>query len=47
MTKFEGAVFMILRWVFLLAALINYVFILIRYDQQRKEKARLKFKKKE
>lgn len=47
MTKFDGAVFMILRWVFLLAALANYVIILIRYDQQRKEKAKLKSEKKE
>jgi hypothetical protein len=47
MTKFDGAVFMILRWIFLLAALVNYVFIVIRYDQQRKEKAKLKSAKKD
>jgi len=38
MTKFEGAVFMVLRWVFLIAALANYIIVLLLYAEQRKIK---------
>jgi hypothetical protein len=38
MTKFEGAVFMVLRWVLLIAALANYIIVLILYQEQRKAK---------
>jgi len=38
MTKFDGAVFMILRWVFLIAALVNYIIVLMLYVEQRKVK---------
>jgi hypothetical protein len=38
MTKFEGAVFMVLRWVLLIAALVNYIIVLVLYWEQRKGK---------
>jgi hypothetical protein len=38
MTKFEGAVFMVLRWVLLIAALVNYIIVLLLYQEQRKAK---------
>jgi hypothetical protein len=38
MTKFDGAVFMVLRWVLLIAALVNYIIVLVLYWEQRKGK---------
>ena len=38
MTKYDGPVFMVLRWVLLIAAFANYVLVLILYQQQKKEK---------
>ena len=38
MTKYEGPVFMILRWVFLIASFANYVIVLMLYLEQKKEK---------
>ncbi len=31
---------MVLKWVFFIAALVNYVLILLSYQQQKKEKIR-------
>lgn len=38
MTKFDGAVFMVLRWVLLIASLVNYIIVIILYREQRKAK---------
>jgi hypothetical protein len=38
LSKFDGAVFMVLRWVLLIAALANYIIVLILYWEQRKGK---------
>jgi hypothetical protein len=40
LTEYEGAVYMVLKWVFFIAALVNYVLILLSYQQQKKEKIR-------
>jgi hypothetical protein len=38
MTKYDGVIFMILRWVLLIAAIVNYGIILMLYVEQRKKK---------
>lgn len=38
MTRYEGALFMVLRWVFLVAAVANYFTVLMLYQQQKQEK---------
>ena len=38
MTKYDGVIFMILRWVLLIAAIVNYGIVLMLYVEQRKKK---------
>ncbi|MBM3138111.1 MAG: hypothetical protein FJZ98_07980 [Chloroflexi bacterium] len=38
MTQFDGAVFMVLRWVLLIGSLANYIIVLVLYVEQRKVK---------
>ncbi|HUV16283.1 MAG TPA: hypothetical protein VMW28_06950 [Pelolinea sp.] len=40
MTHYEGAVFMVLRWVFLTAAVANYYVVLMLYQRQKQDKKR-------
>ncbi|MBP6086925.1 MAG: hypothetical protein KA449_01815 [Pelolinea sp.] len=37
MTRYPGTVYSILRWLFLIAAVINYTLILISYQKQKEE----------
>ena len=38
MTMYEGAVYSVLRWVFFVAAFVNYGMILFLYQRQKQEK---------
>lgn len=38
LSKFDEPVFMVLRWVLIIAALVNYIVVLILYWEQRKGK---------
>ncbi len=40
MTMYEGAVYSVLRWVFFIAAFVNYGMILFLYQRQKQEKIR-------
>jgi len=38
MTRYEGTLFVVLRWLLLIAAVVNYAIVLYLYQKQKREK---------